>query len=169
MGLMKKGLSIAKKAIISSATFLIILFVVAGYFIIQLFVVPKLILLSIPTLAYPRHSVIYRYSIQTNGLEAIFGGQTIPASQVTTELISDMKNIKSIGFDGIMLTYTFQANNYLADRIALRASQEGLYPIGLIKGFRTKPKDRAFTPEEMDGWLKFVRDEVSANKNTIYF
>ena len=156
-----------RKNVFLIITLLILL--IAGYFLYQLYVVPKLTRLDVPTLSYPRQSVFYRYYIQANGLTATFGGQTMPAAQLTTELEKDMENIKSSGFDGVKLSYTFQANNYLADRIALRASQQGLYPIGLLQGHRAKPKDRAFTSEEMAEWQKFVRDEVSANKNIIYF
>ena len=147
----------------------LLILLMAGYYIYQLYVVPKLTILDVPTLSYPRQSVFYRYYIQSNGLTVTFGGQNMPASQVTTELEKDMKNIKSSGFDGVKLSYSFQGNNYLADRIALRASQQGLYPIGMLQGYQAKPKDRAFTSEEMAEWQKFVRDEVSANKNTIYF
>ena len=158
-----------KKLIISIVIILAILLAVAGYYIYQLYVVPKSTKLNVPTLSYPRQSVFYRYYILSNGLAVTLGGQNMPASQVTTELEKDMKNIKSSGFDGVKLSYTFQANNYLADRVALRASQQGLYPIGMLGGYQAKPKDRAFTSEEMAEWQKFVRDEVSANKNIIYF
>ena len=156
-----------RKIVILIITLLILL--IAGYYLYQLYVVPKLTKLNVPTLSYPRQSVFYRYYIQANGLTVTFGGQTMPATQVTTELEKDMENIKSSGFDGVKLSYTFQANNYLADRIALRASQQGLYPIGLLQGHQAKPQDRAFTFEEMAEWQKFVRDEVSANKDIIYF
>lgn len=135
----------------------------------QLYVLPKLTKLDAPTIAYPKNSVIYNYIIGSNGVTATFGDQNMPPAQVTTELENDMKAIKTAGFDGIKLNYTFKANNYLADRIALRASQQGLYPIGLIEGFRSKPKDRAFTQTEMADWLKFVKETVSANKNIIYY
>ncbi len=161
--IMKKILKIA----LSIITLLILL--IAGYYLYQLYVVPKLTKLNVPTLSYPRQSVFYRYYIQSNGLTATFGSQNMPAAQVTTELEKDMQKIKSSGFDGVKLSYSFQANNYLADRIALRASQQGLYPIGLLQGHQAKPKDRAFTPEEMAEWQKFVRNEVSANKNIVYF
>ena len=156
-----------RKNVFLIITLLILL--IAGYFLYQLYVIPKLTKLNVPTLSYPRQSVFYRYYIQANGLTATFGGQSMPAAQLTTELEKDMENIKSSGFDGVKIGYTFQANNYLADRIALRASQQGLYPIGLLQGHRAKPKDRAFTSEEMAEWQKFVRDEVSPNKDIIYF
>ena len=54
--------------------------------------------------------MFYRYYIQSNGLSAIFGSQNMPAAQVTTELEKDMEKIKSSGFDGVKLSYSFQAN-----------------------------------------------------------
>jgi len=160
-----------KKLIISIAVILTVLFTVAGYYIYQLYVVPKLTKLDVPTLSYPRQSVFYRYSIRLNGLTATFGGQNMYVFQVTAEIEKDMKKIKSSGFDGVKLGYTFQANywNYFADRAALKSSEQGLYPIGMLQGGQAKPEDRAFTSEEMAEWQKFVRDEVSANKNIIYF
>jgi len=162
-----------KKLIILIIIILAVLLIVAGYYIYQLYVVPKLTKLNVPTLSYPCQSVFYRYYFQSNGLTltVTFGGQNMSASQITTEVEKDMKNIKSSGFDGVKLSYSFQANywNYLADRVALRASQQGLYPIGMLQGEQARPKDRAFTSEEMAEWKKFVRDEVSANKNIIYF
>ena len=158
-----------KRLTILIVAVLTIFLAVVGYYLYQLFIVPKLTKLNIPTLPYPRQSVVYVYRIEANGLTATFGGQEMSAPQVTTELEKDMKNIKSNGFDGVKLNYAFQANNYLANRIALRASQQGLYPIGVLEGHRVKPKDRAFTSAEIGEWQKFVRDTVNANKNIIYF
>ncbi len=155
------------KFVLSIITLLILL--IAGYYLYQLYVVPKLTKLNVPTLLYPHQSVFYRYSIRLNGFAATFGGQNMSVSQVTAEVEKDMKKIKSSGFDGVKLGYSFQANNYLSDQVALRAAQQGLYPIGLLQGQQAKPKDRAFTSEEMKEWLDFVRNEVSANKNIIYY
>jgi len=159
-----------RKLIISIiiAIILAALLMVAGYYIYQLYVVPRQTKLDAPTVSYPKQSVVYAYNIQSNGLTATFG-QDMPAAQVTTELEKDMKAIKSSGFDGLKLNYNFQENNYLADRIVLRASEQDLYPIGVLTGHRTKPKDRAFTSEEMTEWQKFVRDSVTTNKNITYF
>jgi hypothetical protein len=140
-----------------------------GYYSYQLYVIPKLTKLDVPMLAYPRQSVTYRYYIQASVLNATFGSRTMPAQQVTTELEKDMRAIKTAGFDGIKLSYNFKANNYLANRIALSASEQGLYPIGLLQGHQAKPKNRAFNPEEMTEWQNYVREEASANKNIIYF
>jgi hypothetical protein len=38
-----------------------------------------------------------------------------------------------------------------------------------LQGSYNIPEGQAFTPEEMTQWQKYVRDEVSANKNIIYF
>jgi len=149
--------------------FLILVVAIAGYYIYQLYVVPQLTKLPVPTEAYPRNSVIYSYIIQGDNLNVKFGGKTIPAAQLTTELEKDMQAIKSVGFDGIKLPFDFKTNNYLADRIALKAAAQGLYPIGVLNGSFSKAKGQAFTPQEMTDWLKFVRDEVSANKNIIYY
>jgi hypothetical protein len=155
------------KIIFLAITLLILL--IAGYYLYQLYMIPRLTKLAVPTVSYPRQSVFYRYYIESNGLTAIFGGRNMPARQITAELEKDMQDIKAAGFDGIKLSYNFKTNNYLADRVALRASEQGLYPIGLLQGHQAKPKNRAFTPEEMDAWQKYVREEVSANKNIIYF
>jgi hypothetical protein len=158
-----------KKLIISIAVILTVLLVVAGYNIYQLYVVPQVTKLDVPTLSYPRQSVYYRYAVQLYGLAANFGGQNMSVLQVTAEIEEDMKNIKSSGFDGVKLSYSFRGNNYLADRAALKASEQGLYPIGMLQGPQSRPESRAFTPEEMSEWQKYVRDEVSANKNIIYY
>ncbi len=158
------------KKILRNIFFLIltIFLLIVVYYLYQLYIVPKLAKLDIPE-SYPQHSVTYRYYIQSNGLIALFGDKNMPAQQVTTELEKDMWAIKAVGFDGIKLSYNFKVSNYLANRIALRASQEGLYPIGLLQGHTAKPKDRAFTADEMIDWQKYVREEVVTNKNIIYF
>jgi len=148
---------------------LLVLIVVAGYYIYQFLVVPRQTKLDVPTLSYPRQSVLYRYSLQLNGISAIFGGKNMTISQIETEVAKDMQNIKSNGFDGVKIGYHFQNNNTLADRIALKAAKENLYPIGQLQSSQAKPKDRAFTPAEMTDWLDFVRGEVSINKNIIYY
>ena len=158
-----------KKFTIAIRIIFAILFLVAGYYIYQLYVVPRLTKLSVPTFFYPQQSVFYRYYIQADGLVQPLGGLNMYNSQVTADLKEDMKKIKANGFNGVKFIYSFQANNYLADQIAFRASQEGLYPIGLLAGQQDKPKNRAFSPEEMKEWLNFVQTEVSVNKNIIYF
>jgi hypothetical protein len=147
---------------------LAVLLAVAGYGIYQLYFA-RLTKLDIPTFSYPLRSVFYRYSIRLNGLAATFGGQTTSLSQVTDEVEKDMKRIKLSGFTGVKLGYSFQANNYLADQAAIKASQQGLYPIGMLQGPQSQTDGRAFTAKEMTEWQNYVRDEVATNKNIIYF
>ena len=66
------------------------------------------------------------------------------------------------------LIFHFKANNYLQGRVALKAAQANLYPIGMLTGGNVKPKDRAFDQYELEEWKAFVRDVVRSNKN-IYF
>ncbi|PJA09660.1 hypothetical protein COX68_02270 [Candidatus Falkowbacteria bacterium CG_4_10_14_0_2_um_filter_41_15] len=49
------------------------------------------------------------------------------------------------------------------------AAKNGLYPIGQLIGHDAKPKDRAFTAEELVAWEKFVRVQVRQNKGLVYF
>lgn len=154
--------------IVFSIIMLLILLIV-GYNIYQLYIVPKLTKLDVPTVSYPRQSVFYRYSLQLNGLMATFGGQNMSISKIDSVAEQDMKNIKAAGFDGVKLSYHFQNNNSVADRIALKAAQQGLYPIVTLGGSYNIPEGQAFTPKEMTEWQNYVRDEVSANKNIVYY
>lgn len=156
------------KFVILIVSILAVLLVVAGYSIYQLYVA-RLTKLDVPTFSYPRHSVFYRYSIRLNGLTATFGGQGMTVSQVTAEVEKDMKRIKSSGFDGVKLGYSFQANNYLADQAAIKASEQGLYPIGMLQGPGSQTDGRGFTPDEMKEWQNYVLGEVDTNKNIVYF
>ena len=170
---MQKTLSKSKKVFaIVSIIIVILLIALAGYYIYQLFFIPKLTKLEAPTISYPGQCVVYKCTIQSDGSNVIFGNQSMSASQVTTELQKDMRAIKDAGFDGIRIEYHFKvsdASNYLSDRIALRASQQGLYPVALLQGCNSKPGNRAFNKEEIEEWKKFVYDTVSRNKNIIYF
>ena len=91
------------------------------------------------------------------------------ASDLGKAIKKDLQDIKAAGFEGIKLSFHFKANNYISDRIALKAAEVGLYPIGILLGHSVKPKDRAFTEKEMTQWEAFVGDEVKKNKNYIYF
>mgnify|MGYP000719454223 CR=1 FL=1 len=148
--------------------FLLLIF---GYYFYQLFITPKLTKLNKPNFQYPHQSVVYKFFIQatTGSMTVIFGDKKIPAPQLTTELEKDLQNIKSAGFDGIKLDYYFGTNTYVINRVALHAARQGLYPIGILHGENSKPKDRPFTAEEMTNWQKFVEEEVENNKNIIYF
>jgi hypothetical protein len=156
------------KFVVSIVSIVAVLLVVAGYNIYQLYVA-RLIKLDVPTFSYPRHSVFYRYSIRLYGLTATLGGQNMTVSQVTAEVEKDMKRIESSGFDGVKLGYSFQSNNYLADQAAIKASEQGLYPIGMLQGPQSQADGRAFTPNEMTQWQDYVRGEVSTNRNIVYF
>ena len=151
------------------------LLLIVGYYLYQLFIIPKLTKLSTPTFPYPRQSIVYQFFIRATpgSMMVTFGDKNIPAPQLTTEIEKDLQNIKSAGFDGIKLNYYFGTDtdfsNYLVNRVALHAAKQGLYPIGVLYRGKSKPKDRPFTAEEMVNWQKFVAEEVENNKNIIYF
>lgn len=151
------------------ALFLLALLLVILYNIYQSYIVPRLTKLDIPTNSYPSHSVYYRYSLQLNGLMGSFGGQDMSISQVEKKAEKDMKDIKSAGFDGVKLNYHFQNNNSVADRMALKAAEQGLYPIGSFQGSYDIPEGQAFNSKEMKEWQDYVEEEVSSNKNIIYY
>ena len=159
---------IKNKFVFSIVGILAVLLVVAGYNIYQLYFARQT-KLATPTFSYPPNSVFYRYAIRLNGLTATFGSQSTSLSQVIAEVGKDMQRIKSSGFIGVKLGYSFQSNNYLADQAAIKGAEQGLYPIGMLQGGSTIPEGQAFTPEEMTQWLNYVRGEVAANKNIIYF
>jgi len=118
----------------------------------------------------PFFSVYYAYYLQPESFDKFrFGTQIVPALELSNVITSDMINIKSMGFEGIKLSFHFKSNNYISDRIALKAAQNGLYPVGILMGNDVKPRDRAFNESEMAEWKDFVRTEVRTNKNTIYF
>ena len=136
-----------------------------------LYIVPKLAKLEVPVASYPHHSVFYRYSLGLLGLVTSFGDQNMSISRIDSSVEQDMKNIKTAGFDGVKLDYHFQNNsfNFFADQFATKAAKQGLYPIGSLQGSYDIPEDQAFTPDEMKEWQNYVKDEVSANKNIIYY
>ncbi|TRZ52796.1 hypothetical protein D4R99_02070 [bacterium] len=141
----------------------------AGYFGYQLFIVPQMVKLPVPT-EIPFYTVSYIYYLKPTSLSSYsFGSEQISASDLGNVVLKDMKDIKSAGFGGIKLGYNFKTNNYIQNRVALKAAQVGLYPIGMLTGDNIKPKERAFDDKEMTEWESFVRDEVRANKNYIYF
>lgn len=154
-----------KKIIIA---IIIVIVIVAGYFAYQLFVLPKIVQLPVPE-NFPRQSVNYLYTVQIANLNTIFGAQKIKSSQLGEEILKDMRAIKNTGFDGVKINYGFRENNYIAERVALKAAQTGLYTIGTLQGHRAKPKGIAFTDKELADWEEFVRQEVRSSKNTVYF
>jgi hypothetical protein len=147
---------------------LVVLLLIVGYSLYQ-FRIAHNAKLNVPSFSFPVSNVYYRYSLRLNGITAAFGGQNMSLSKVISEVGSDMKRIKSAGFSGVRLGFVFQSNNYLADQAAIKASEAGLYPIGTLGGSYTIPRGQVFTPQEMTEWQNYVRNEVSANKNIIYF
>lgn len=145
------------------------LIVLFGYSVYHFIVAPRQLKLDTPTLSYPRQSVFYRYSLQSNGLTTTFGNETVSTSRAIAEVIDDMKDIKAAGFDGIRLGYSFRSNNSFVDQVAHEAARRKLYPIGILQGGQNSSQDRAFTPEEMASWQEYVRYEVGANKNIVYY
>lgn len=151
--------------------FLILIILIGGYFGYQLFLVPKITKLP-PPASYPYYSVIYNFAILgSKGTMINIGDKWVPQFQVTNIVKSDMKKIKEAGFGGIKLNFYFQSDfyNYLVNRIALHAVKYGLYPIGLLHGNPSRPKNQPFSKEEMKQWQKYVREQVRKNKNLIYF
>ncbi len=145
--------------------------VIIGYFVYQLVYLPQQVKLPFPT-KLPFFSVVYLYRIQTEALissSVYFGSEKVPATDVSTKIKEDMQAIKKTGFEGVKLNFHFKGNNYFPNRIALKAAQVGLYPIGTLTGHSAKPKDRAFTADELTQWKSFAADVVKTNKNIIYF
>lgn len=147
----------------------IVVFVVASYIIYQLFFLPKLTRLS--TIDQPPFfSVDYVYSLKPVSTGTfLFGTESILATDLGRTIESDMKKIKDAGFGGVKLHFYFKNNNYVPERIALKAAREGLYPTGILIGHNVKPRGIAFNDAELEEWKNFVRQEVRANKNTIFF
>ena len=165
----KAGVAFDKRLFFSTIAILVALLSVTGYCAYRFYIAPGQVKLAVPTVSYPRSSVYYRYSLQLNGLTARFGGQNMPLTSIGAVVEKDMERIKSNGFGGVRIGYSFQGNNYVSDQAAVRAAQQGMYPIGMLQGSQNMPTDRAFTPTEMKSWLAYVRDEVSANKDIVYF
>lgn len=142
---------------------------VITYFGYQLFILPHIVKLPVPE-KIPFFSVDYLYGVQsTSPTSFAFGSEQVVASDLGNAIKKDLQDIKIAGFEGIKLSFNFKANNYFSDRIALKAAEVGLYPIGILAGHGVKPKDRAFDEKEMAQWEAFVKDEVKKNKNYIYF
>jgi hypothetical protein len=155
-----------KKFLFILITLVLGVIVYLGY---QLFIVPQIVKLPVPE-KIPFFNVDYLFSVQsTSPASFAFGSEQVAASDLGNAIKKDMQDIKATGFDGVKLSFNFKGNNYFSGRIALKAAQEGLYPIGILTGHSVKPKDRAFTEKEMAEWEAFVKDEVSKSKNYIYF
>ncbi|OPY58985.1 MAG: Cellulase (glycosyl hydrolase family 5) [Pelotomaculum sp. PtaU1.Bin065] len=116
--------------------------------------------LTVPT-EPPAFSVSYLYYFSS--------GSPLDIAKQNTEVETDIENIKKAGFKGIKLNFYFRRNNLISDSITQAAAKKGLYPIGQLVGHDQKPKDRAFTDQELTEWEKFVREEVRKNRNLIYY
>jgi hypothetical protein len=142
---------------------------ILGYLGYELFLLPQTTRLPLPS-KLPFYSVYYLFYLKPYSPTSFtFGSRQIPATDLGNIVLEDMKNIKEAGFDGVKFSFNFMSNNYIQDRMALKAAQVGLYPIGMLTGHNIKPKERAFNKEEMIEWEAFVRAEVRTNKNYIYF
>jgi hypothetical protein len=147
----------------------VIIFAVGFFLIYQLFFLPKLTKLS-KIDKPPFFSVDYVCSLrQVSKDTLLFGTESIPLTDLGGVIESDMKKIKDTGFEGVKLHFYFKNNNYIPERFALKAAKEGLYPTGILTGHNVKQRGTAFNDAELEEWKNFVREEVSASKNTIYF
>lgn len=147
----------------------IITLIIGGFLFYQFYYLPYTVKLPVPK-DPPFFSVYYLYSLEPSSLSAFkFGSQEVPAQELSKTIENDLKTMKSAGFDGIKISFQFKQDNYISDRIALKAANQKLYPIGILVGHNAKPTDRAFTDEELNEWASFVRYEVRKNKNIIYY
>jgi len=123
-----------------------------------------------PPASPPFFSVYYVYTIQpTSPLTVDFGSENVLITGVGEKMDDDLRNIRQMGFDGVKLSFHFRGNNYFSERVAQKAAKANLYPIGILMGHGVKPKERAFTEDELREWESFVRNEVRATKDVIYF
>lgn len=141
-------------------TIIIIIVLVVLLYFIYTFYQRSLVKLS-PPVNPPNFSVSYVYSFYAlNPMETL---------DINQEIETDMKNIKNVGFEGIKINFYFYQDNITSNKIIRTAAKNGLYPIGQLVGHSKKPKDRAFTAQELADWESFVRDEVRKNKDLVYF
>ncbi|MFH0860512.1 MAG: hypothetical protein V1921_04875 [Candidatus Altiarchaeota archaeon] len=153
------------------ALFMIFILILIGvsFYYYEFVYIPSSVKLS-PPRDLPFFSVSYVYQIQpTSPITFAFGSEAVSSMELSQKIEGDLHNIKQMGFEGVKLSFHFRENNYLPERIALKAAKEDLYPIGILMGHDTKPRDRAFTEDELREWESFVRTEVRANKGIIYF
>lgn len=108
----------------------------------------------------PQYSVYYLYNFQISPMVSTY-------YELAVE--KDMQKIKDGGFSGIKLAFYYNEDNTISTYIARKAAKRGLYPIGILVGHNKKPKDRAFTSEEFEKWLTFVRNVARENRQLIYF
>lgn len=147
----------------------IIAVLAVGYFVYQLYIVPETIRLPVPG-KFPSFGVWYSYSITSESPTTfLLGSEKVSSLELSAKIEEDMLKIKEIGFESVKLSFHFGQNNYFPERIALKVAKNGMIPVGILLGHQAKPKDRAFTEQEMTDWESFVRDEVGKNKNMIYY
>jgi len=91
------------------------------------------------------------------------------AGSINKEIENDLINIKNAGFESIKVSFHFYQDNLVADKITKAAAKNGIYPIGGLLGHEEKPKNRAFTAQELAEWENFVREEVIKNKDRVYY
>jgi len=153
---------------IFSVIFVLVLIGVSFYYY-EFVYIPSAVKLS-PRGDLPFFSVYYVYQIQpTSPVTINFGSEAASAVGLGPKIERDLRNIKQMGFEGVKLSFHFRGTTYFSERIALKAAKENLYPIGILMGHDTKSKEKAFTEDELMEWESFVRTEVRANKNIIYF
>ncbi len=148
--------------------FVFVLLGVAGYYYV-FFYLANSVRLS-PPANPPFFSVYYVYTVQpTSPLTVNFGSENMLITSVSDKMYADLRNIKQMGFDGVKISFHFREDNYFSERIAKKSAKENLYPIGILMGHGGKSSDRAFTGDELTEWESFVRSEVKATKEVIYF
>jgi hypothetical protein len=114
-----------------------------------------------PPTSLPSFGVVYLYRYSWTNL-------TQEAS-INKEIEDDIKSIKSAGFDSLKISFEMRQDNLAANKVTISAAKNGLYPIGLLVGHNEKPKDRAFTEDELNEWETFVRNQVKKTKDTIFY
>jgi hypothetical protein len=139
------------------------------FFGYRLWIEPQTAKLPVPE-KMPLFSVDYVYSLKpVNPVTFSFGSEKVTTANLGERIAKDMREIKQAGFTGVKFNFKFRTDNYMTERMTLKAAETGLYPIGILTGHNYKPKERAFTDNEMAEWEMFVRDEVGKNRNRIYF
>jgi hypothetical protein len=141
-------------------TIIVIFFLGATYLGYRYLYLPSIVKLP-PPQNPPAFGVTYLYNFPAINL--------FEATTINQKIEDDLTNIKEAGFEAIKINFHFRQDNTLADSLTAKAALKGLYPVGELVGHDEKPKDRAFTAEELAAWENFVRDEVRKNKNLIYY
>ena len=85
------------------------------------------------------------------------------------QIANDMETIRAAGFDGVKLWFYFRQDNTVSYWTAKRAARTSLYPIGLLAGHNGKPAGQPFSEQELLEWERFVRTQVRATRDFVYF